>query len=659
MANATVEKLKKVGLRHGEKAVVGLIAALCVVFVVMAGSRETIDITPEQIESSRKAAEANINRPQKTEDIVALLDQSELVVPGFAKKVSDSQGGKQEALAFTGPPLVFPEPGAGFIRETPELIAPTELYATASRGAIPVFERDEAGNLVYEEPKKEEPKKAPSRRRNRYQNMMSSSMSSSDMAGMLSGGSGGAPARKESPEAKKKREEVEARRLAQLFVGSASAKEKEVAKEIEDKEKEGRTPKETTRGYRFVALVGTVDHQTLVDEFVTKLKDPNAQPHYLRLDVQRRERLADQTSEWVDVDRERNEEVLAYVTQTDEEMTPEDVRLEGLVDMLPFLQVGYHRGVHVASLVPEEKLNPTPAASASDFNKFGGMGAMSDMSSGDSSMASSDYGNAMQQMESSGGGMSMSDSSMSGGGMGMGMMGAGGPTEANFPKTEAPTIMVRALDFTVEPDVVYEYRVRLVIRNPNLGWESVKPGTDTTTEELLGPWSEATSPVYVPADVTTYAMQTTPGNAAGDSVQFQVVKWNETDGLTVVRTFDETPGQIIGESSSTPVPKDDGKGRTSRPIDFTSRQIMLDSSGGSRRLDSVGRPGATFDIPAMALVMRSDGMMILRDQARDTHNEEMRQLKEIYEQIMKDADEGGKKPPSNTMYGSMMSGSSM
>ena len=37
----------------------------------------------------------------------------------------------------------MPEPGAGLIRDTPELIAPTELYAYPGRGGALVYELDE------------------------------------------------------------------------------------------------------------------------------------------------------------------------------------------------------------------------------------------------------------------------------------------------------------------------------------------------------------------------------------------------------------------------------------------------------------------------------------------------------------------------------------
>ena len=62
MANAQVEKLKALGLRHGEKAVVGLAAALCLLFLVKAATKPTIKLTPDQVNQATKAAETNLNR---------------------------------------------------------------------------------------------------------------------------------------------------------------------------------------------------------------------------------------------------------------------------------------------------------------------------------------------------------------------------------------------------------------------------------------------------------------------------------------------------------------------------------------------------------------------------------------------------------------------
>ncbi len=65
MANASVEKLKALGLRHGEKAVVGLAAVLCLVFLFMAATQPTIDLTPEQVKQAADSADVRTsNRTQ-------------------------------------------------------------------------------------------------------------------------------------------------------------------------------------------------------------------------------------------------------------------------------------------------------------------------------------------------------------------------------------------------------------------------------------------------------------------------------------------------------------------------------------------------------------------------------------------------------------------
>ena len=98
--------------------------------------------------------------------------------------------------------------------------------------------------------------------------------------------------------------------------------------------------------------------------------------------------------------------------------------------------------------------------------------------------------------------------------------------------------MIRAFDFTVEGRQTYRYRVRIVVFNPNKGREDVSPGVDTKAEELRGPWSQETDAVSMPPDVMPYAMGTMPPDAASDmKVQFQVIRFNPADGVTVPRNF--------------------------------------------------------------------------------------------------------------------------
>ena len=77
------------------------------------------------------------------------------------------------------------------------------------------------------------------------------------------------------------------------------------------------------------------------------------------------------------------------------------------------------------------------------------------------------------------GGMMMMDG-------GMGGMGMSGPVEdMSFQKNEEETLMVRSIDFTVEPDTTYRYQVRIVVVNPNRYHTNVNPGVDTESEPSI------------------------------------------------------------------------------------------------------------------------------------------------------------------------------
>jgi hypothetical protein len=668
MANATVEKLKALGLRHGEKAAVTLAGVLCILFVGMAFSHPTIQLTPDQLKKSADAATQNINKPQRVEDILAKLDEANLKDPGFEKKVEDNKPGVIDSSKFAlgGASWVSPEPGAGLIRDTPELIAPTELYATANRGAVLMFERDEAnGDIVYEEPKDESDisKQVGVRKKRAKRAGGGGSRGGSSMPGM-----GGRTKRKKrekselqiamekQAEAKKANERLQGELVGNTPAGDDEAKAKEEADAKAGKMK----PKEVLQGYRCVALVGRLDHQKLKDNYVRALKDPNAAPHYRRLDLQRQE--LDEEGNWTDwtlVDYTSNARVFDDITERENELTPEDVRLPGLVDKLPFLKAGYWRGVHLADMVPREKRTVKIPELPKNKGRTGGRNSMQGMMGGSASDMMKSMGRGMMQgaggygqgYGGSGGGGSggMMDADMAGSrgmrGAGLGGGGGGprgGPADREFARSEAETVMIRSLDFTVDDDTTYRYRVRIVVRNPNLGWETVAPGVDVKSEELTGPWSVPTGPVSIPADVSTYALHLAPGTKTGEEVTFQVVSWSPDDGVTVVNNFEAAPGQIIGSPRRATVPNEDTKGTKSVTIDFTSRQVLLQAQGGARALDVLGEP-RRLDVPADALVLRNDGTLVLRDQAFDRHNPEMRQLKQIYDQAVAEAKAGKEK----------------
>lgn len=134
-ANAIVEQLKELGLRHGEKAGVAIASMAFFFCVVAAASQKTIDTSPEQIKTAAQQSRSNITRQEKRETIIQRLEEKGIKDSDFAKVVEEQV---KTALApgdyKAAREWVTPEPGAGLIRDEPKLIAVTELYAYPGRG---------------------------------------------------------------------------------------------------------------------------------------------------------------------------------------------------------------------------------------------------------------------------------------------------------------------------------------------------------------------------------------------------------------------------------------------------------------------------------------------------------------------------------------------
>ena len=168
MANPTVEKLKELGLRFGDKAAVALMSLLFLVCFGMAVSKKAIDTTPDEIKKAAESADSNIGRRRERDAIVKTLEDVGIKPTNFAMQVEETT--KSVLVADTYKPYrewVTPEPGAGLMRDTPTLIAPTDLFAYPGRGGALVYALDEQGNRIPDTDKKEAPKEAPRRKRRR------------------------------------------------------------------------------------------------------------------------------------------------------------------------------------------------------------------------------------------------------------------------------------------------------------------------------------------------------------------------------------------------------------------------------------------------------------------------------------------------------------
>jgi hypothetical protein len=598
MANASVEKLKDLGIRHGEKAVVGLTATLFVVFVVVAVLNPVLEMKPEQLKSAATSAQSNLQAKQSESDILSKLEKDGLKEPNFQKIIEGQIANALKPDDYrTRLDWASPEPGAGLIRDQPELIAPVDLTAFPGRGGVLLFALNDSGErkIAPEDTKKKGGRPgAPG-----------------------SVGSGGDSAKKQTAEEKRKAELEEKKRLG-LIAGKDVDKGAEKGKaELDETAPQG-PYEEETKGKRWVVITATLDNAKLKKNYLMALKNEAiAYPNFKRVDVERQVLETDGSwSEWTATEKEKNWEVLDNLPETDTEFVPETQRPPALVDSLPFLKAGYWTGVHVARLVPPEirdkpktAMEPGPEGRMS-MNNAPGMAPVEGQS---------------RQVP----------------GMNVGPGGPGGPggasAEMNFTKYDEGTLMIRSLDFTIEPDRSYRFRLRIVVVNPNLDHEDVNPGVDVTAKQLYGPWSEPSPIVTVPADVVAYAQAPDVAERRDDRVTFQVVRWDPGSGHTVYTPDSRGPGGIIGEYGSVPMPNSEGTGPKSERIDFNSRSIVLDTFGGRKKLPDIGVPRNQFDVPAMATIVQPDGTVVIRSQALDFTDEVREDMEANYKQAIVDS----------------------
>jgi hypothetical protein len=660
-ANAIVDQMVGLGLRHGEKAGMALASMIFFLCVGSAATREGIPTTPENVKKAAEQSDSNLNRHEERDKIITTLEEKDKITKtNFAEAVEEQI--KVTLVSDNYKPArewVTPEPGAGLIRDTPKLVAVNELYAYPGRGGLLVFALDEQDERIpLKEGEEVEEKKQ------RLGNTKSRRSS-----GGMGGSMGGGQRKKKKGMPKVERDRLEAEELARekkqkaaLLSGGGVADAK--AAKAEEEADDGGPYKEVTKGYRWVAITGTLDHGQMLAYYRTALKNPAvAHPQYRRLDLQRKVLQPDGAwTEWQDVDMKKNLNVLDNLPEIEDELAPASVLPEGLVDPLPFLKAGLWEKVHIASLVPREKVEVAdPKKSQGGMMGMGGRGGMMGMGSagmgGGAGMGQE--GAMMGRMMRGGGGMGMGSGMMA---MGSGMMAMGsGSSESvgNFWKSEEKKVMIRALDFTTEPDATYRYRVRIVVWNPNYNRDDVSPEArpDTKKKELTGPWSKETDPVTMPPDLMPYAIDSLPRNPHRDTqVRFDVVRFHPFDGVTVPHHFDATVGDLIGEYRPTDVPVSDGTGKKSEKIDFTTHQIVLDVGGGDLQLLPPGFVGTPIERPALAALLRPDGSIAVHSQAEDEANEVRQDINSTYNKEIAESSKKRKRGQSQGMGSSSMMG---
>ena len=437
--------------------------------------------------------------------------------------------------------------------------------------------------------------------------------------------------------------------------------------------------KTEVQGQRWVAIVGLLNHKSFRERFATALKvpveSPESHPDYLRVELERQQydpRIGE-WSDWSLVDPAQLDKVaedIAYEEEQSVELTPKEVRLDPIVSFLPFLASGYWSGVHHVDLIPPEKLRELFEEKDEEEEQAANMAMMGsggyDMMGGGPGMMGGGgpgmMGGGGDDMMGGGGYDMMGgyggEMGMGGMGMGMGRPAGAGPEHM----TEEDIIMIRALDYTVEPKTVYRYHVRVVVANPNFNREDVATGVDNKAQEFAGPWSDETDPVTVPPDVAVYAMQPAEDAFGPESVRFNVVAWDPKSGSLAVSNFPAGPGEFIGDFQKRLIAVEGEEEPENRTIDFLSRQLVVDAMGGDRPVQSLALTG-NFTIPAVVAMLQPDGSIAIHNQSVDASDDQLAFAQESYQlSISKELNkksQGNDMGMMGMMGGGMMGGEGM
>jgi RNA polymerase sigma factor (sigma-70 family) len=194
---------------------------------------------------------------------------------------------------------------------------------------------------------------------------------------------------------------------------------------------------EVEREIHWAVITGVIDNQR-VDKSLplddARPSTPGGQL-YCRVELKRRARREDGSwLDWETVDIIANIKVLDHLANREAERVPEQFRIDTLVDPLPQLTHGRWTHVDVERFVP----------------------------AGTNARADRPVAQVKPQAPQ---------------------------------RDRPPVLMIRTLDFTVEPGRTYRYRAQLVLLNPRY-----RQGNPPDRKRfILGPWSEATNIVTVPA----------------------------------------------------------------------------------------------------------------------------------------------------------------
>ncbi len=257
--------------------------------------------------------------------------------------------------------------------------------------------------------------------------------------------------------------------------------------------------------------------------------------------------------------------------------------------------------------------------------------------------------------------------------------------------TRPEKILVRFYDTTVQPGMVYQYRVAVRMANPCFKSDRAVSKNITQDKEIRGAWAELPNLVRIPDELMFYAVdekRSEGGFAYNDKLPVQIHHWLERVQVDPNnRSPSATPyagdwaildrdwirrGEFVGGVKEVEVPiwwptlkkylfavnaDDIGKKRAAGtrfirsrgvPVDFNTQSLLVDFEGGKRNYQ-VGAAKVLDEGPIEALVLTQDGKLLVHSSKTDTENKERadryKEWKDTQEKVKSEADnKGGGRP---------------
>jgi hypothetical protein len=210
-----------------------------------------------------------------------------------------------------------------------------------------------------------------------------------------------------------------------------------------------------------------------------------------------------------------------------------------------------------------------------------------------------------------------------------------------------PVRLFRFVDRSVEPGRRYRYRARLMLANPNYGWEPrfLQQPDLGRGKHILTDWSNPTDVIQVPRDDRLLVLSVRPSAwiAAEPTASVAVLKWINPLGVEARREEDKAyRGQLLNFAGCTWLPKEPAAApqgdlqmllppgpmagaemlgpRRMEPIDvdYLTESLILDMRGGHRiDLRGQGRlPSreSRRNAPGAVLVLDPDGKLVVHNE---------------------------------------------